>query len=120
MTGVEKEDYMAAMTASAKARGAAGAADVAGEGLAFGVDLFEGGLDLFGGVGFVEVVEHEDGGLQQGGGVGLVLAGDVGGGAVDGFEDGALVAEVGAGDEAEAADEGRSRGRRGCRRRGFR
>ena len=46
--------------------------------------------------------------MQQGGGVGEVLAGDVGRGAVDGFEDGAFVAEVGAGDEAETADEGRA------------
>ena len=51
------------------------------------------------------MAEHEHGGLQQRGGVGDVFAGDVGGGAVDGFEDGALDAEVGAGDEAEAADE---------------
>src|SRR5579875_472961 len=64
---------------------AGAAAYIAGEGLAFGVDLLEGGLDLSGRCRFIQVVQHQDGGLEQGGGVGFVLAGDVRGGAVDGF-----------------------------------
>src|ERR1035438_1810006 len=51
------------------------------------------------------MTQHKHGGLQQGGGVGDVLAGDVGGGAVDGFEDGAFDAEVGSGHEAKTADQ---------------
>lgn len=51
------------------------------------------------------VPKHHDGAEQQGGRVRLLLARDVGGGAVDGLEDGDLVAHVARGGEAEAADE---------------
>src|SRR3954447_1243578 len=39
--------------------------------------------DALGGVGLPEELEHHRGAEHRGGGVGLVLAGDVGGGAVD-------------------------------------
>src|SRR4051812_28052241 len=75
--------------------GAAGAADIAGKALALGVDGFESFLYFVGRGFFVEMAQHQNGGLEQGCRIGYVLAGDVGGGAVHGFEDGAVVAEVG-------------------------
>ena len=51
------------------------------------------------------VIEHHHAGHDAGQRVGDAFAGDVGGGAVDGFEDGGVVADVGAGDDAQAADE---------------
>ena len=51
------------------------------------------------------VLQHHDGRQEQGSGVGEALAGNVGGGAVDGLEDGALVANVARGRQAETADE---------------
>src|SRR6185437_3400298 len=57
---------------------------------------------------FVDVAQHENGGLQQGRGVSDVFAGNVGGGAVDGLEDGGVGADVGSGNESQAADEGRA------------
>ncbi len=52
--------------------------------------------------------QHHDRREEERGGVGLVLAGDVGCGAVDGLEDGAPRAHVAGGGEAEAADEARA------------
>src|SRR5579859_7101267 len=43
------------------------------------------------------MIEHHDAAHQQGGGIGQALAGDVRGGAVDGLEHGAFVADVAAG-----------------------
>src|SRR6266568_167901 len=80
-------------------------ADIAGEGFALGVDGFESFLNLDGGSFLVEVVQHEDGRLHQGGGVGYVLAGDVGGRSVNGFEDGALMPQVCSRNQTEATDE---------------
>lgn len=81
------------------------AAQVTGQGLA----LSEGGegglLDAVGVVAQAHVAQHHHGGEQQGGGVGEALASDIGGGAVDGLEDGALVADVARGGQAQAADE---------------
>ena len=74
--------------------GSGRAAYVAGAGLALGIKRFEGLLHPVGRGLFVEVAQHEDGGLQEDRGVGHMLAGNVGGGAL---EDGALEAEVGAG-----------------------
>ena len=51
------------------------------------------------------MAEHENCGLKQRCGVGNVFAGNVGSGAVHGFEDGAIDAEVGTGNQAEATDE---------------
>lgn len=81
------------------------AAQVAGQGLALGEGGECGLLDAVGVVAEAHVAQHHHGGEQQGGGVGEALAGDVGGGAVDGFEDGALVADVARGGQAQAADE---------------
>lgn len=81
------------------------AAQVAGQGLALGEGGEGGLLDAVGVVAEAHVTQHHHGGEQQGGGVGEALAGDVGGGAVDGLEDGALVADVARGGQAQAADE---------------
>ena len=51
--------------------------------------------------------EHQDGGKHHRSGIGDAFAGDVGRGAVDGFENGVRVAHVGAGDDAESADQTR-------------
>src|SRR6185437_11906677 len=85
---------------------AAGAAHVAGEALALGVDGFEGLLDFVGSRFLVQVAEHEDGRLQQGRGIGDVFTRDVGRRSVDGFEDGAVVAEIRSGHQPQAADKG--------------
>src|SRR5438128_2721042 len=53
-----------------------------------------------------QVAQHEERGTDHRRGVRNVLSGNVGGGAVDGFKDGALVADVGARHQAKAADEG--------------
>src|SRR5580700_8762005 len=81
------------------------AAEVAGKVLAFAADLPEGLLDAAGGGAFADVVEHEDGAHEESGGIGDTFSGDVRGGAVNGFEDGAFVADVSAGYDAEAADQ---------------
>src|SRR5580704_8517756 len=81
------------------------AAEVAGNVLAFAVDLPKGVVDADGGGAFADVVEHEDGAHEESGGIGDAFSGDVGGGAVNGFEDGAFVADVSAGYDAEAADQ---------------
>ncbi len=54
---------------------------------------------------FVDVAEHHDGRQQQRRRVRDAFAGDVGRAAVDGFEDGAVGAEVGRAHDAKAADE---------------
>jgi len=51
------------------------------------------------------VPQHHHGTEQQSGGVGKALAGDVGSGAVNGLEDGALVANVAGRGQAEAANQ---------------
>lgn len=81
------------------------AANVGGGVLVFAVDFFEGGFDAAGGGALAEMVEHHDAGEDEGGGVGEALTDDVGGRAVNGLEHGGLLADVGAADDAEAADE---------------
>ena len=53
----------------------------------------------------VHVSEHHDTGEEEGGGVGQVLAGNVGGCAVDCLKDGAVCADVAAGGETQTTDE---------------
>lgn len=81
------------------------AAKVTGERLALGKGGEGGLLDPVGVLGQVHVPQHHHGAEEEGGGVGEALAGNVGGGAVDGLEDGALVANVAGRSEAETADE---------------
>lgn len=81
------------------------AAKVAGQGLALGEGIKDGGLDAGGVLGETHVSQHHDGAEEEGGGVGQALAGNVGGGTVDGLEDGALVTDVARGGEAQTADE---------------
>src|SRR3984957_14570969 len=85
--------------------GAGFAADVAGGVFGFGVDLVYGLLDAEGGAAFAQVLEHHDGTEEQGSGISEAFAGDVGCGAVDGLEHGAVVADVAAGDDAQSADQ---------------
>jgi hypothetical protein len=59
-------------------------------------------------VALAHVLEHHRRREDQRRRVGLALARDVRRAAVDGLEDGALVADVGAGHDAEAADEARA------------
>ena len=72
---------------------------------AFGEDALDRAFDLVGGFLFFEIAEHEDRAEDQRRRVGEAFAGDVGRGAVDGFEHGRVVADVGARREAEAADQ---------------
>jgi hypothetical protein len=89
-------------------RGAGGAAYVPREFAAVAVDLVNRVADLHRSLIFTKVTQHEQGRSQHGSGIGDIFPGDVGRGAVDGFEDGALVAEIRAGDETEAADQSRA------------
>ena len=54
---------------------------------------------------FANVVEHEDGAHQESRGISDPLAGNVRRGAVDGFENGAFIANVAAGNNAQTANE---------------
>lgn len=86
-------------------RGGGLATKIASEALALGQSLEDGLLDADGVVGETHVPEHHDGREEEGGGVGLVLASDIGSGAVDGLEDGDLVTHVTRGSETETANE---------------
>lgn len=81
------------------------AAEIAGQSLALGHGVEDGLLDESGLVGETHVTQHHDGAEEESGGVGQALAGNVGGGAVDGLEDGALVTNVARGGEAETTNQ---------------
>ena len=81
------------------------AAHVVGAHFAFGDDAGDGGFKTRGHVGFLEPVEHQLGGQEHRDRIDLVLAGVFRRRAVRRFEDGVFVAEVGAGREAESADQ---------------
>ena len=49
--------------------------------------------------------EHHDTGEEKGGGVGESLSSDVGGGSVNGLEDGGVSSDVSGGGESESTDE---------------
>lgn len=51
------------------------------------------------------MTEHHHGGEKESGGVGKTLASNIGGGAVDGLEDGALITDVAGGGETETTNE---------------
>ena len=51
------------------------------------------------------MTEHHHGGEEESGGVSETLASNIGGGAVDGLEDGALITDVAGGGETETTDE---------------
>ena len=53
----------------------------------------------------LDVVKHQGPSQHDGGGVGDALAGDVRGAAVDSFEQATMLADVGAGGHAQAADQ---------------
>lgn len=81
------------------------ATQVAGEGLALGKGVEDGLLDSVGVLVEAHVPQHHDGAEEQRSGVGEALAGNVGGGAVDSLEDGALVADVARGSETKTTDQ---------------
>ncbi len=87
-----------------KFRGAGGAAYVPGQFAAVAVDLVDGVADLQRGIVLAEMAQHQQGRSQHRRGVGDILSGDVGRGTMDGFKDGALVAEIRAWNKAETAD----------------
>src|SRR5258708_20522804 len=89
-------------------RGAGGGADMPGKFGAGAVDLVNGVGDLQGCRVVAEMAQHEQSGAQHGGGIGDILSRYIRCGTVDSFKDGALVAEIRAGDEAEAADQSRA------------
>src|SRR5271165_6041117 len=88
--------------------GAGGPADVARQMFLLGINLLDCSTDVVGGVLLAEVTKHQDAGAQHGGWVGDVLTGDVGRGAVHGFENGALVSVIRARHQSETADERRT------------
>lgn len=81
------------------------AAEVTRKALTLSKGIEDGLLDADGVVSETHVSQHHDGAEEQRRGVRLVLAGNIGGGAVDGLEDGDLVTHVTRGGEAETADE---------------
>src|ERR1700722_6093680 len=87
-------------------RGSGLAANVAGQLLAMAVDFFEGIANLSGGLELAEMAQHEQRRSQQGGWIGEIFSRDIGSRAVDGLKNSAVVAEVGTGNESQAADEG--------------
>jgi hypothetical protein len=62
-------------------------------------------LDASGVLVETHVLQHHDGAQKQSSGVGKTLAGDIGGGTVDGLEDGALITNVTGGGETETTDQ---------------
>lgn len=85
--------------------GAGLAAQVTGQVLSFGQRGESSLLDSVGVLGETHVSQHHHGAEQQGGGVGLALASNIGGGTVDGLEDGALVTNVARGGETQTTDQ---------------
>ena len=81
------------------------AAEITSESLAFGEGVKDGLLDAIGVVVEAHMTEHHDGGEEESSRVGEALAGNVGGGTVDGLEDGALVTDVAGRSETETTDE---------------
>lgn len=81
------------------------ATQVTGQRLSFGKSIEGGLLDPVGVLVEAHVTQHHHGAEEQSGRVGEALASDIGGGAVDGLEDGALVADVAGGRQAETANE---------------
>ncbi len=67
--------------------------------------LVYGVLDAGCGIGLAEVAQHQGTGQDGGDGIRFVLPGDVRRGAVDGLKDGQVIADIGAGDDAQAADQ---------------
>jgi len=73
--------------------------------LALGQGVKDGLLDATSVVVETHVLQHHDGGQEQSSGVGKTLAGNVGGGTVDGLEDRALITNVTGGGETETTDQ---------------
>src|SRR5262249_22096678 len=83
------------------------AADVLCGVFAFAVDLFERSFDAAGHGAFAKVIEHHNAAHEQGSRIGESFAGDVRRSAVDGFKHCSFVANVAAGNDAEASDKAR-------------
>ena len=89
-------------------RGAGRSAYIAGQRLAFCIDGLNGGMHFIGGSHFVQMPQHQNGRLQQCCGVGDIFARYVWSRTVYRFKDGALVAEIGAGNKAQSTDQPRA------------
>lgn len=73
--------------------------------LALGESVEDSLLDAVSVVVETHVLQHHDTAEKHSSGVGEALAGNIGGGAVDGLEDGALVTNVTGGGETETTDQ---------------
>ena len=73
--------------------------------LSFGEGVESSLLDTSGVLGQTHVLKHHDTAQKQSSGVGKTLASNVGGGTVDGLEDGALVTNVTGGGQTKTADQ---------------
>src|SRR3989442_1998658 len=89
--------------------GRGGAANVGCEALPFAVNTFERFVDAQSGGAFAEMLEHQHGAHEERGGIGQTVSGDVRRGAVNGLKHGDLIADVRAGNYAEAADKARGK-----------
>lgn len=81
------------------------ATEIASQGLALGESVEDSLLNAVGVLVEAHVTQHHDRAEEKGSGVGQALALNVGGGAVDGLEDGALITDVARGSKTETADE---------------
>src|SRR5260370_24312835 len=80
------------------------ASDVARRMFCLAVDLFKGMLDSLRSSSFAKVAEHQNAAHQQGRWISESLASDIGRGTMNGLEHGAFVPDVGAGNNAQAAN----------------
>ena len=81
------------------------AAEVARADAVVAQSTVDGAADFVGHGALADVVEHQAGGEEKRQGIGDALARDVGSGAMDGFEDRGLGADVGTGRLAQAAEQ---------------
>lgn len=81
------------------------AAKIAGKVLALGEGVEDGLLDAVGVLVERHVPQHHDGRKKESGGVSEALAGNVGGGTVDGLEDGALITDVAGGSKTKTTNQ---------------
>jgi hypothetical protein len=81
------------------------ATEIASESLALSEGVEDGLLNAVGVGVEVHVPQHHDGAEEQSGGVGEALASDIGGRAVNGLEDGALITNVAGGGKTETTNE---------------
>ena len=84
------------------------AADIPCKFATVAINLIDGIAYLQSGVMLAEMAQHQQGGSQHCGGIGDISSGDVGCGTMDSFKNGALMAEIRSGDEAQSAHQPRA------------